>query len=83
MVCGFAPDPSPARVGVGYYPATGSFKRFPTIPLHRSLDVAHWAYAGHVEGAAPGVSPAGGPDSGGIRAPRRAGAAHGSGWRTR
>ncbi|MFB8175438.1 family 43 glycosylhydrolase [Streptomyces sp. NPDC055966] len=41
VICGFAPDPSPARVGDGYYPATGSFERFPTIPLHRSLDVAH------------------------------------------
>ncbi|MFJ4282253.1 glycoside hydrolase family 43 protein [Streptomyces massasporeus] len=66
---GFAPDPSLIRVGGWYYLATSSFEWFPTIPLHRSRDLAHWEYAGHVEGAAPGNSLAGVPDSGGIWAP--------------
>ncbi|MFC9508248.1 family 43 glycosylhydrolase [Streptomyces sp. NPDC057002] len=66
---GFAPDPSLVRVGGWYYVATSSFEWFPTIPVHRSRDLAHWEYAGHVEGAAPGGSLAGVPDSGGIWAP--------------
>jgi xylan 1,4-beta-xylosidase len=66
---GFAPDPSLVRVGDWYYLATSSFEWFPTIPLHRSRDLAHWEYAGHVQGAAPGNSLAGVPDSGGIWAP--------------
>lgn len=66
---GFAPDPSLVRVGDWYYVATSSFEWFPTIPVHRSRDLAHWEYAGHVEGAAPGGSLAGVPDSGGIWAP--------------
>lgn len=66
---GFAPDPSLVRVGDWYYLATSSFEWFPTIPLHRSLDLAHWEYAGHVQGAAPGNSLAGVPDSGGVWAP--------------
>ncbi|MFI6810014.1 glycoside hydrolase family 43 protein [Streptomyces luteogriseus] len=66
---GFAPDPSLVRVGDWYYLATSSFEWFPTIPLHRSRDLAHWEYAGHVQGAAPGNSLAGVPDSGGVWAP--------------
>jgi xylan 1,4-beta-xylosidase len=66
---GFAPDPSLVRVGDWYYVATSSFEWFPTIPVHRSRDLAHWEYAGHVEGAAPGGSLAGVPDSGGVWAP--------------
>ncbi|MER5833590.1 glycoside hydrolase family 43 protein [Streptomyces sp. NPDC002130] len=66
---GFAPDPSLVRVGDWYYVATSSFEWFPTIPLHRSRDLAHWEYAGHVQGAAPGGSLAGVPDSGGVWAP--------------
>jgi xylan 1,4-beta-xylosidase len=66
---GFAPDPSLVRAGDWYYVATSSFEWFPTIPIHRSRDLAHWEYAGHVQGAAPGDSLAGVPDSGGIWAP--------------
>ncbi|WP_460073616.1 family 43 glycosylhydrolase [Streptomyces sp. YKOK-I1] len=66
---GFAPDPSLIRAGDWYYVATSSFEWFPTIPVHRSRDLAHWEYAGHVEGAAPGGTLAGVPDSGGIWAP--------------
>ncbi|MFG2725304.1 family 43 glycosylhydrolase [Streptomyces canus] len=69
VIRGFSPDPSMVRVGDWYYVATSSFEWFPTIPLHRSPDLAHWEYAGHVEGAAPGNSLAGVPDSGGIWAP--------------
>nr|WP_275424779.1 family 43 glycosylhydrolase [Streptomyces sp. SID13726] len=69
VIRGFAPDPSMVRVGDRYYVATSSFEWFPTIPLHRSRDLAHWEYAGHVEGAVPGNSLAGVPDSGGIWAP--------------
>ncbi|MFK4102050.1 family 43 glycosylhydrolase [Streptomyces sp. NPDC019531] len=69
VIRGFAPDPSMVRVGDRYYVATSSFEWFPTIPLHRSRDLAHWEYAGHVEGAVPGDSLAGVPDSGGIWAP--------------
>ncbi|MGW5650528.1 family 43 glycosylhydrolase [Streptomyces humi] len=66
---GFFPDPSLVRVGERYYVATSSFEWFPTIPVHTSVDLAHWEYAGHVRGAAPGDSLAGVPDSGGIWAP--------------
>ncbi|WP_114256020.1 glycoside hydrolase family 43 protein [Streptomyces sp. Go-475] len=66
---GFAPDPSLIRVGDWYYVATSSFEWFPTIPLHRSRDLVHWEYAGHVQGAVPGNSLAGVPDSGGVWAP--------------
>ncbi|MGW1210110.1 family 43 glycosylhydrolase [Streptomyces sp. NPDC002499] len=66
---GFAPDPSMVRVGDWYYVANSSFEWFPTIPVHRSRDLAHWEYAGHVRGAVPGDSLAGVPDSGGIWAP--------------
>ncbi|MCX5252905.1 family 43 glycosylhydrolase [Streptomyces canus] len=69
VIRGFAPDPSMVRVGDWYYVATSSFEWFPTIPLHRSRDLAHWEYAGHVEGAVPGDSLAGVPDAGGIWAP--------------
>jgi xylan 1,4-beta-xylosidase len=69
VIRGFAPDPSMVRVGDWYYVATSSFEWFPTIPLHRSRDLAYWEYAGHVEGAVPGGSLAGVPDSGGIWAP--------------
>ncbi|MFJ9009403.1 family 43 glycosylhydrolase [Streptomyces canus] len=69
VIRGFAPDPSMVRVGDWYYVATSSFEWFPTIPLHRSRDLAHWEYTGHVEGAVPGNSLAGVPDSGGIWAP--------------
>ncbi|MFF7642633.1 family 43 glycosylhydrolase [Streptomyces canus] len=69
VIRGFAPDPSMVRVGDWFYVATSSFEWFPTIPLHRSRDLAHWSYAGHVEGAVPGGSLAGVPDSGGIWAP--------------
>ncbi|MFJ9706740.1 family 43 glycosylhydrolase [Streptomyces sp. NPDC101234] len=69
VIRGFAPDPSLVRAGDRYYLATSSFEWFPTIPIHRSRDLAHWEYAGHVEGAAPGDSLAGVPDSGGIWAP--------------
>jgi xylan 1,4-beta-xylosidase len=69
VIRGFAPDPSLVRVGDWYYVATSSFEWFPTIPVHRSRDLAHWEYAGHVRGAAPGGSLAGVPDSGGIWAP--------------
>ncbi|MCX4855910.1 glycoside hydrolase family 43 protein [Streptomyces canus] len=69
VIRGFAPDPSMVRVGDWYYVATSSFEWFPTIPLYRSRDLAHWEYAGHVEGAVPGNSLAGVPDSGGIWAP--------------
>jgi len=69
VIRGFAPDPSLVRVGDWYYVATSSFEWFPTIPVHRSRDLAHWEYAGHVRGAAPGDSLAGVPDSGGIWAP--------------
>ena len=69
VIRGFAPDPSLLRVGDWYYVATSSFEWFPTIPIHRSRDLAHWEYAGHVRGAAPGDSLAGVPDSGGIWAP--------------
>ncbi|MFF4500876.1 family 43 glycosylhydrolase [Streptomyces sp. NPDC001401] len=69
VIRGFAPDPSLVRVGDWYYVATSSFEWFPTIPVHRSRDLAHWQYAGHVRGAAPGDSLAGVPDSGGIWAP--------------
>lgn len=66
---GFAPDPSLVRVGDWYYVATSSFEWFPTVPIHRSRDLAHWEYAGHVRGAVPDDSLAGVPDSGGIWAP--------------
>ncbi|MFC8145275.1 glycoside hydrolase family 43 protein [Streptomyces paradoxus] len=66
---GFAPDPSLVRVGDWYYVATSSFEWFPTIPIHRSRDLAHWEYAGHVQEAVPGNSLAGVPDSGGVWAP--------------
>ncbi|GHK01216.1 xylan 1,4-beta-xylosidase [Streptomyces sp. Y2F8-2] len=69
VIRGFAPDPSLVRVGDRYYVATSSFEWFPTIPIHRSRDLAHWEYAGHVRGAVPGDSLAGVPDSGGIWAP--------------
>ncbi|MEV1078177.1 family 43 glycosylhydrolase [Streptomyces sp. NPDC050211] len=69
VIRGFAPDPSLVRVGDWYYVATSSFEWFPTIPLHRSRDLAHWQYAGHVRGAVPGDSLAGVPDSGGVWAP--------------
>ncbi|MGP4084286.1 family 43 glycosylhydrolase [Streptomyces sp. KR55] len=69
VIRGFAPDPSIVRVGEWYYVATSSFEWFPTIPIHRSRDLAHWEYAGHVRGAAPGDSLAGVPDSGGVWAP--------------
>ena len=69
VIRGFAPDPSLVRVGEWYYVATSSFEWFPTIPVHRSRDLAHWEYAGHVRGAVPGDSLAGVPDSGGIWAP--------------
>ncbi|MCH5672431.1 family 43 glycosylhydrolase [Streptomyces gilvus] len=69
VVRGFAPDPSLVRVGEEYYVATSSFEWFPTIPIHRSRDLANWAYAGHVRGAVPGDSLAGVPDSGGVWAP--------------
>ncbi|MEU6371952.1 family 43 glycosylhydrolase [Streptomyces sp. NPDC046909] len=69
VIRGFAPDPSLVRVGDWYYVATSSFEWFPTIPIHRSRDLAHWEYAGHVEGAAAGNSLAGVPDSGGLWAP--------------
>lgn len=69
VIRGFAPDPSLVRVGDRYYVATSSFEWFPTIPIHRSHDLAHWEYAGHVRGAVPGDSLAGVPDSGGVWAP--------------
>ncbi|WP_330287773.1 family 43 glycosylhydrolase [Streptomyces sp. NBC_00576] len=69
VIRGFAPDPSLVRVGDWYYVATSSFEWFPTIPIHRSRDLAHWEYAGHVRGAVPGDSLAGVPDSGGVWAP--------------
>ncbi|KOG32675.1 family 43 glycosylhydrolase [Streptomyces resistomycificus] len=69
VIRGFAPDPSLVRVGDWYYVATSSFEWFPTIPIHRSRDLAHWQYAGHVRGAVPGDSLAGVPDSGGVWAP--------------
>ncbi|WP_327318580.1 family 43 glycosylhydrolase [Streptomyces sp. NBC_01235] len=69
VIRGFAPDPSLIRVGDRYYAATSSFEWFPTIPIHSSRDLAHWEYAGHVQGAAPGGTLAGVPDSGGIWAP--------------
>lgn len=69
VIRGFAPDPSLVRAGDWYYIATSSFEWFPTIPLHRSRDLAHWEYAGHVQGAAPGGTLAGVPDSGGVWAP--------------
>ncbi|MGW5653463.1 family 43 glycosylhydrolase [Streptomyces humi] len=69
VIRGFAPDPSLVRAGDWYYLANSSFEWFPTIPIHRSRDLAHWEYAGHVEGAAPGGTLAGVPDSGGIWAP--------------
>lgn len=69
VIRGFAPDPSLVRAGDWYYVATSSFEWFPTIPVHRSRDLAHWEYAGHVRGAVPGDSLAGVPDSGGIWAP--------------
>ncbi|MFI2432840.1 family 43 glycosylhydrolase [Streptomyces sp. NPDC018693] len=66
---GFAPDPSLVRVDDWYYMATSTFEWFPTIPIHRSHDLAHWEYAGHVDTAAPGGSLVGVPDSGGVWAP--------------
>ncbi|MFD4554090.1 family 43 glycosylhydrolase [Streptomyces sp. NPDC058469] len=69
VVRGFAPDPSMVGVGDWYYVATSSFEWFPTIPIHRSRDLADWQYAGHVRGAVPGDSLAGVPDSGGVWAP--------------
>ncbi|MFC9911385.1 glycoside hydrolase family 43 protein [Streptomyces sp. NPDC127197] len=69
VIRGFAPDPSIVRVDDWYYVATSSFEWFPTIPIHRSQDLVHWEYAGHVRGAVPGDSLAGVPDSGGIWAP--------------
>ncbi|MBC9727436.1 family 43 glycosylhydrolase [Streptomyces sp. TRM68367] len=69
VIRGFAPDPSLVRVGDWYYVATSSFEWFPTIPVHRSRDLARWEYAGHVRGAVPGDSLAGVPDSGGVWAP--------------
>ncbi|MFJ8106332.1 family 43 glycosylhydrolase [Streptomyces sp. NPDC096132] len=69
VIRGLAPDPSLIRVGAWYYVATSSFEWFPTIPVHRSRDLAQWEYAGHVQGAAPGGTLAGVPDSGGIWAP--------------
>jgi xylan 1,4-beta-xylosidase len=69
VIRGMAPDPSLIRVGEWYYVATSSFEWFPTIPLHRSRDLVSWEYAGHVQGAVPGDSLAGIPDSAGIWAP--------------
>ncbi|MHC5902356.1 family 43 glycosylhydrolase [Streptomyces sp. S6] len=69
VIRGFAPDPSLVRAGDWYYVATSSFEWFPTIPIHRSRDLAHWEHAGHVAGAVPGDCLAGVPDSGGIWAP--------------
>ncbi|MET8209893.1 family 43 glycosylhydrolase [Streptomyces sp. NPDC005373] len=70
VVRGFAPDPSIVRgPDDWFYVATSSFEWFPTIPIHRSWDLAQWEYAGHVRGAVPGDSLAGVPDSGGVWAP--------------
>jgi len=69
VVRGFAPDPTVIRVGEWYYLATSSFEWFPTIPLHRSRDLAHWEHVGSVDTAVPGGSLLGVPDSGGIWAP--------------
>ncbi|MET9385131.1 family 43 glycosylhydrolase [Streptomyces sp. NPDC002928] len=69
VIRGFAPDPSLVRAGDWYYVAISSFEWFPTIPIHRSRDLVHWEYAGHVRGAVPGDSLAGVPDSGGVWAP--------------
>ncbi|MPY60666.1 family 43 glycosylhydrolase [Streptomyces spongiae] len=69
VIRGFAPDPSMVRVGDWYYVATSSFEWYPTIPIHRSRDLAHWEYAGHVRGAVPGDTLGGVPDSGGVWAP--------------
>ncbi|GAA4421217.1 glycoside hydrolase family 43 protein [Georgenia halophila] len=69
VIRGFATDPSIIRVDDWYYVATSSFQWFPTIPLHRSADLAAWEHVGSVTTAAPGGSLAGLPDSGGVWAP--------------
>lgn len=69
VIRGFAPDPSIVRVGEWYFVAVSSFEWFPTIPIHRSRDLIHWEYAGHVESAVPEGSLAGYADSAGIWAP--------------
>ncbi|MBN8882622.1 MAG: family 43 glycosylhydrolase [Salana multivorans] len=69
VVRGFAPDPAAVRVGDWYYLATSSFQWFPTIPLFRSRDLRAWEHVGAVDGAAPGGTLRGVPDSAGIWAP--------------
>ena len=69
VVRGFAPDPSVIRVGEWYYLAVSSFEWFPTIPLYRSRDLAHWESIGDVDTAVPARSLHGVPDSAGIWAP--------------
>ncbi|MGO4535077.1 family 43 glycosylhydrolase [Leifsonia sp. 2MCAF36] len=69
VIRGFAPDPSIVRIGEWYFVAVSSFEWFPTIPIHRSRDLIHWEYAGHVENAVPGGSLAGYADSAGVWAP--------------
>jgi xylan 1,4-beta-xylosidase len=46
IIRGFAPDPSIVWHGGWYYVANSSFEWFPTIPIHRSRDLASWEYAG-------------------------------------
>lgn len=69
VVRGFAPDPSVIRVGDWYYLAVSSFEWFPTIPIHRSRDLASWEVIGSVDTAVPEGELHGVPDSAGIWAP--------------
>lgn len=45
---GFFPDPSIVRVGEWFYVANSSFEWFPTIPIHRSRDLANYSSQAHL-----------------------------------
>lgn len=46
IFAGFFPDPSTIVVDGRFYIAHSSFEWFPVVPIHSSLDLQHWAYAG-------------------------------------
>lgn len=66
---GFFPDPSIVRVGEWFYVANSSFEWFPTIPIHRSRDLANWEFAGSLNGPDVALDFSGIQDSGSIWAP--------------
>jgi xylan 1,4-beta-xylosidase len=66
---GFFPDPSIVRTGEWFYVANSSFEWFPTIPIHRSRDLANWEFAGSLNGPDVALDFSGIQDSGCIWAP--------------